>query len=344
MKAANRQLIQMTNFAFSLLLIPLMILFSAVGWAHHGNFTYDGSTVITIEGEVLVFNWTNPHSILMIQTDNGDEIEIEIDGPSLIRPMGVNSDSLKPGERIIAYVSPSNRGRSDEVLGREIIKEDGSLIRVSVAFARQQARENLLKADSVLGSWVPDRTNLFTHVASSASWQLTQAGQALFDSYDSSVSFAQAECLSATAPTLMMYPTVNFLTQVNGYIEINADWMGASRTVYMDGRDHPVPETSYYQGHSIGHWEDDDLVIETTNFTENSIGNVFSIASGVSKKIVERISLNNTGSTATYSFTLTDPDYLAAPVAASYEWHYRPDVSVSSEACDLEVARRYLEE
>ena len=112
----------------------------------------------------------------------------------------------------------------------------------------------------------------------------------------------------------------------------------------MDGRDHPAPETSYYQGHSIGHWEDDDLVIETTNFTENSIGNVFSIASGVSKNIVERISLNNNGSTATYSFTLTDPDYLAAPVAGSYEWHYRPDVSVSSEACDLEVARRYLEE
>jgi len=334
----------MTKATLKVLLPILLTLFSTVGRAHHGNFTYDGSTVITIEGEVLVFNWTNPHSILMIRTDNGDEIEIEIDGPSLIRPMGVNSDSLKQGERIVAYVSPSNRGRADEVLGREIIKEDGSLIRVSVAFARQQTRENLPNTDSVLGTWVPDRTNLFTHVASSASWQLTQAGQALFDSYDSSVSFAQAECLSATAPTLMMYPTINLLTEVNGHIEINADWMGATRTVFMDGRDHPAPETRYYQGHSIGHWEDDDLVIETTNFTENSTGNVFSIASGVSKKIVERISLNNNGSTATYSFTLTDPDYLAAPVAASYEWHYRPDVSISSEACDLEVARRYLEE
>jgi len=324
--------------------MSLLILFPIIGHAHHGNFTYDGSTVITVEGEVLVFNWTNPHSILIIRTDSGDEIEIEVDGPSLISPMGVNSDTLEPGERIVAYVSPSNRGRTDEVLGREIIKEDGTLVRVSVAFARQQAREDLPIPNSVLGAWVPDRTNLFTYVASSTSWELTPAGQASFDSYDTSASFAQAECIASTAPTLMMYPTANLLSELNGHIEINADWMSATRTIYMDGREHPESEVGFYQGHSVGRWEDGDLVIETTNFSENPIGNVFSISSGINKKLIERISLNDNASTATYSFTLTDPEYLAAQVEGSYEWHYRPDVSISSEVCDPEIARRYLEE
>jgi hypothetical protein len=41
------------------------------------------------------------------------------------------------------------------------------------------------------------------------------------------------------------------------------------RTVYMDGRSHPLePEPTYY-GHSIGWWEGDTLVVDTTGFNES---------------------------------------------------------------------------
>lgn len=324
-------------------LIPLLLL-PVLASAHHGNFTYDGNTVITIEGVVTAFNWSNPHGSIVLRTDNGREVKVEIDGPSLIRPMGVTPASLVRGERIVAYVSPSNRGRDNDVLGREVIKEDGSLLKVSVAYARRQESEDRPVATSLIGPWVPDRTNLFTFVASSQSWPLTPAGQASFDDYDVSRSFAQAECIAATTPTLMMYPTVNVLSEKEGHIEINADWMGATRTIYMDGREHPAPDTLFYQGHSVGHWEEGVLVIETTNFTANAIGNVFSIASGVNKKVEERLSLDQGGSTATYTYTLSDPQYLAEAVTGSYTWDYRPDVSASSEACDLESARAFLGE
>lgn len=324
------------------MLVLAGLLAATAGTAHHGNFTYDGSRVIILEGDVTAFHWSNPHGAIVIRTENGDEVEIEIDGPSLIRPMGVNRNSLMPGDRVIAYVSPSNRGRDNEVLGREIIKEDGSIVRVSVAFARQRDSADQPVAQSLLGTWVPDRTNLFTHVASSESWALTPAGQASFDAYDVSESFAQTQCRAATAPTLMMYPTANVLREVEGHIEINADWMGATRTIYMDGRERPGPDELFYQGFSTGRWEGDSLVIETTNFTPNPIGNLFSIASGPDKKLVERLTLAGDGRRATYTFTLTDPQYLAAVVTASYQWHYRPDVSASSEACDLEAASKYL--
>jgi len=312
--------------------------------AHHGNFTYDGSTVVTVEGEVIAFNWTNPHGSVELLTDSGREVEIEVDGPSLIRPMGTAPDSLQRGERVIAYVSPSNRGRDNGFLGREIIKEDGSIVRVSVAFARRQENEDRPATDTVLGTWVPDRTNLFTHVASSETWALTLAGQASFDAYDVSESFAQAECRAATTPTLMMYPTANSLEEFDGHIIINADWMGATRTVYMDDREQPGEDELFYQGYSIGHWEGDALVIETTNFTPNAIGNVFSIASGIGKKVVERLALDSGGSSLIYSFTLTDPMFLAEPITASYQWHYRPDITVSTEDCDIESASAFLEE
>jgi hypothetical protein len=41
------------------------------------------------------------------------------------------------------------------------------------------------------------------------------------------------------------------------------------RTVYMDGRTHPRSGPRHYYGHSIGWWEGDTLVIETTNFNES---------------------------------------------------------------------------
>jgi hypothetical protein len=312
-------------------------------FAHHGNFTYDGDTIITLQGEVIAFNYTNPHGSIVLRTEGDTEIEIEVDGPSLIGPMGTDRNALQPGDRIVAYVSPNNIGRENEVLGREVILEDGSVVLVSVAYARQQQRQSVMPAESVLGTWVPERTNLFAYVASSSDWDLTPAGQSSFDAYDVSKSFAQAECIAATSPLLMMYPTANRLVEVDGNIEINADWMGAGRTVYMDDRDHPGTDTRFYQGHSTGHWEGTTLVVETTNFDENPIGNVFSIASGRDKKLLERISLNADGLSATYAFTLTDPDYLAQAVSISYLWNYRPDVSISSEACDLDSARRFLE-
>jgi len=40
------------------------------------------------------------------------------------------------------------------------------------------------------------------------------------------------------------------------------------RTVFMDGRSHPASLTPTFYGHSIGWWEGDTLVIDTTGFNE----------------------------------------------------------------------------
>ena len=41
------------------------------------------------------------------------------------------------------------------------------------------------------------------------------------------------------------------------------------RTVYMDGRAHPVKPTPTYYGHSIGWWEGDTLVVDTIGYNES---------------------------------------------------------------------------
>ena len=42
---------------------------------------------------------------------------------------------------------------------------------------------------------------------------------------------------------------------------------GGYRTIYMDGRPHLPPHIHQWMGHSIGHWDGDTLVVDTTNFS-----------------------------------------------------------------------------
>ena len=43
------------------------------------------------------------------------------------------------------------------------------------------------------------------------------------------------------------------------------------RRIYTDGRGHPKEPDPSYHGHSIGHWEGDTLVVETTNILPESL-------------------------------------------------------------------------
>jgi len=316
--------------------------------AHHGTFTFDGDTVITLEGHIVRFNWTNPHGSVVLGVPQADgsirEYFLEADGPSILGPLGVSRDSLLPGDQVLAYVSPGRDPDARSVLGREILKTDGTVVGLSVAYTRKLERENQPVASSVIGTWVPDQRALFSFVQSRDNWPLTEAGAQSLASYDILAPFTQTECIAATSPTVLMYPTAKVLTDNGSSLTLNADWMGAVRTVYMDGRAHPQPAETSLQGHSIGHLEDGILVIDTTGFSDNPIGNIFGIASGPLKHLVERLALAADGRSLDYSFTLEDSTYLQAPVSGSYTWLYRPDVVASTERCDVEVASRHLTE
>lgn len=114
------------------------------------------------------------------------------------------------------------------------------------------------------------------------------------------------------------------------------------RTVYMDGRAHPPADQRFQQGHSTGRWEGDTLVVETTNFTDNVWGTARGIPSGAQKHVVERYRLADGGATVTIDYTLTDPEYLTAPIAGAETWRYAPNLELLPNKCDLEIAHRYL--
>jgi hypothetical protein len=78
------------------------------------------------------------------------------------------------------------------------------------------------------------------------------------------------------------------------------------RIVPLDGRGHIPDNVRLWQGDSVGHWEGDTLVIETTNFNGktwlNEVGDVVSHA----EKVVERFTPTDVGK-INYRATVTDP-------------------------------------
>ena len=45
------------------------------------------------------------------------------------------------------------------------------------------------------------------------------------------------------------------------------EMMHDARLIYLDGRPHPPPSLQWLAGHSVGHFEGQTLVVDTTNFT-----------------------------------------------------------------------------
>jgi hypothetical protein len=79
--------------------------------AHHGTtYFFDTSKVITLEGEVLRVEWTNPHRRLYIQSTNekGDLVTWVLWGSANLTGPGVAElkERLQPGTVIVARAFP----------------------------------------------------------------------------------------------------------------------------------------------------------------------------------------------------------------------------------------------
>jgi hypothetical protein len=113
------------------------------------------------------------------------------------------------------------------------------------------------------------------------------------------------------------------------------------RLIFMDGRTHP-PATAPHSktGHSIGHWEKDELVIDTTHLAPSTITN-----NGLNHSdkvhMVERYKLARDGKTLIATQWFEDPDRLDNHGARTIQWRKRPGNFVFPYDCDPSFAVQY---
>jgi hypothetical protein len=145
--------------------------------------------------------------------------------------------------------------------------------------------------------------------------KLKPAAQALYDAGVKAGKEGKAfhndegACYPAGMPQLMTRVWPNMTIQLPTMIVMVQMLKHEIRWIYLDGRPHADPEIrqASFSGDSIGHWEGDTLVVETTNFEPNHHWIQTGIPVSDQLKIVERIKLKDNGKTMEDTFIMTDP-------------------------------------
>jgi hypothetical protein len=122
------------------------------------------------------------------------------------------------------------------------------------------------------------------------------------------------------------YNNLKQIVQTPDSVMILNEMVHDARIVRIGGT-HLPPEIRKWNGDSIGRWDGDTLVIETTNFTDKTQFQ----GSGVDLKVTER--LTRTGDrTLLYQFTVEDPTTWDRPWSGEYTW-VRTDDQIFEYAC-----------
>jgi hypothetical protein len=118
-------------------------------------------------------------------------------------------------------------------------------------------------------------------------------------------------------PTLpnYFYNNLKQIVQTPTTIMILVEMVHDVRIIRMNA-EHLAPTVRKWMGDSVGHWEGDTLVVDTTNFTNKTQ------FQGASEQlhVVERLTRVN-GNTLLYHFTVDDPQTWDKPWSGEYPWN-----------------------
>jgi len=128
---------------------------------------------------------------------------------------------------------------------------------------------------------------------------------------------------------LHVYNYGNDIIQAPGYVVIRSEMVHEQRIIPLDGRPHVGKSIKTYMGNSVGHWEGNTLVVETTNLRpESGPGARYTDAA----KVVERFT-RTAPDQLLWEATISDPNVWTSPYTIRYPFKLQPDYQVYEYAC-----------
>ena len=124
-----------------LLFIVLGVVLSFVSlssMAHHSGSMFEEKKTITLTGVIKEFQYTNPHSWLIIDV-TGDDGKVtswgfEAEGPSTLLRAGIKKSDFKPGTTITMTARPMRDGRPAGYWVSAVRESDGKVFNPSAGF------------------------------------------------------------------------------------------------------------------------------------------------------------------------------------------------------------------
>jgi hypothetical protein len=148
-------------------------------------------------------------------------------------------------------------------------------------------------------------------------------------------------CITRGVPGMFLpagYNNAYRIIQTPGYVVIAAEMID-TRIIPIDGRAHRPAHLRSMTGDSVGRWEGDTLVVETTNFdnrgwvaTSAATGRIKGILTSETLKVVERFRRED-ADTIMYTVTLTDPKMYSRPWTVSIPLEREDTYQIYEYAC-----------
>jgi hypothetical protein len=97
--------------------------------AHHSGAMYERTAIVTLEGTIKAYEFTNPHvwfRILIEQDGKQVEWAVSAAAPYRMRDWGITPAEIKPGDKVVIRAHPLKDGRRGGIL-IDITTADGKV-------------------------------------------------------------------------------------------------------------------------------------------------------------------------------------------------------------------------
>ena len=324
------------------LTVPL----AAPATAHHAvNVAYDTQNLSTVEGEVIDVFWRNPHVVVTIERvlENGErEIwEAESGSTNSLERLGIGRDIVQIGDTVALTGALSRRGLTT-MAAYTMTLADGSEVPlwpqraerlgrdVTPAPISEAAREaGEQQARSIFRIW--SRTSV---VGLESSLPFTEAAVAARASFDPLADDPALSCIPPGMPGMMNNPyPIEFVDQGDRILLRLEEWDG-ERTIHLSADAPADGQPPSPTGHSAARWEDNTLVVTTTDINESFFDDIGSPQSE-DVEVVERFILNETNDRLDYHVTVADPATFVEPAMLVGAWYWNPGEEIKPFQCAI---------
>ena len=164
--------------------------------------------------------------------------------------------------------------------------------------------------------------------------EIYKARQAAEDNGDPNRTDPPTNCWPSGVPLVAVLPEGPFeIIQTPGQVTFVYEAYHDRRIIYLDEKQAVNPPRTF-MGHSVGHWEDDTLVVDTIGMRPENWLDLKGAPEGIDTHIVEHIKKIKEGVVLEDLFTITDPRYYTKPWTTRREWIWSPKTRLGEYVCE----------
>jgi len=142
-------------------------------------------------------------------------------------------------------------------------------------------------------------------------------------------------CLPHGIPDAMLPGVPYKIVETPGLVLILYEQLGRFRQVFTDGRAYPVDPQPAWWGYSIGKWDGDAFVIETTGYNDKTWLDDSGHPHSDAMKTTERFRRIDFGHME-IGITIDDPKFYTQPFTVTIPFELLPDTDLIEDVCDNE--------